>query len=232
MKKAFYVLATGKFKEYYQKLEKSFKHFNPTEELILFEEKDLPNDPQIYYRSAPYFAKKLFNDGYDAVVKLDTDQIITGNLSHLWDIEADVGTVLNDPSLPIKVWDISTYANNGLVVIKNKDFIDHWGKLCYSSHFNSYQYREQDLLSILTSDYFNYKVIWLDIYFNKVHGEWAKPFWPKTFIENNKIYANTPRGKKELVVVHFGGGHNAGDKMNYRIRFPEPVIKFIDNILK
>lgn len=228
MKKAFFVLATGKFKEYYQQLEKSFKHFNPDEELILFEEKDLPpNDPAIFYRSAPYFAKKLFDTGYDALVKLDSDQIITGNLSHLWDIDADVGTVLNDPSFPIQLWDIIPYFNNGLVILKNKDFVEHWLRLCYSPHFNTYQYREQDLLNILCSDYLNYKVWCLDLT-DKIYGEVGKPFWPKARMEGDKIMIEN----KQVMVIHFGGGWDAADKMNYKIRFQEPVIRYLDTLLK
>ena len=37
---------------------------------------------------------------------------------------------------------------------------------------------------------------------------------------------------KQVMVIHFGGGWEAADKMNYKIRFQPEVVTFIDRILK
>ena len=125
------------------------------------------------------------------------------------------------------MWDIKPYFNNGLNVFKSKDFVNHWSRLCYTPHFNTYQFREQDLLNILCSDYFNYKVRILDLD-DKVYGEFAKPVWKEARVEGDKIMVQD----KQLMVIHFSGGSNNPAKGNYRIKFQEDVSRFIDSILK
>ncbi|MEK6884941.1 MAG: hypothetical protein AABY22_35245, partial [Nanoarchaeota archaeon] len=182
----------------------------------------------IFYRATPYFTKKLMEEGYNEVCKLDADQVILGSLEDIWNGNFDVAVVRNDPSWPISVWDIThpSYYNNGLVVLKSKEFVDHWLKLCYSSHFNNYQYREQDFLTLLCSDYFNYKVKVLDTP-EKLYGEVAKPHWTKTTIKNNKVMID----QAQLYIYHAGGG-NIPNKMNYKIKFQPEVVKFLDRLVK
>ena len=173
----------------FNKLEKSFHHFHPNVELRRIDNPN-PEDKDFWYRATPVLAKKLFDEGFDTILKLDADQIITGSLIDIIEdkTDYDVAVVLNDPSFPIQVWDIFPYYNLGLVVLKSKAFVEHWLKLCFSEHFPKYQFREQDLLNILASNYHNYRVKILDQ--EKVYGEFAKPNWTKTFIKDDKIWFN------------------------------------------
>ena len=172
--------------------------------------------------------KELFDKGYDEICGLDIDQIITGDLSDIWEGDFDAGVVLNDPAYPIGVWDIShpNYYNNGLVVLKSKEFAYHWNRLC-NTHplYEHYRYGEQDILNILCSVYHNYKVKSLDAR-DKVYGESAKPMWAKSRLEGDRIMV----GEKHLCVIHWAGG--AGKNANMDILFPEDVCKFIRKITK
>ena len=112
----------------------------------------------------------------------------------------------------------------GLVVLRNKDFVEHWKRLCFTQHFLRFQFREQDILTLLCSDYFNYNVKLLDG--DKLYGEVAKPFWPKFRMIDGKVMFEG----KQLNVIHFGGG-NSPDKGNYRIRFDSEVVKYIDSLI-
>ena len=121
--------------------------------------------------------------------KLDADTVITGNLDHIWEGEFDVAVVNNsnpreDKAYPVRLWNINplAYVNCGFVVMKSKAFVDHWMGLCYSEHFNSYQFKEQDLLNIMVF-YMSqlvsgqYKVRFLDKS-DKWHGLISKGYWP------------------------------------------------------
>ena len=149
-KRCFYTIADNNNLPHYEKLKKSLAKFSDIE-LKLFDQKFVEefNDPKFYYRATPILAMKLFNEGYDEVCKLDADQIITGNIDDVWNGDFDAGVVLNNPEFPINCWDIRPYYNNGLIVLKSKEFVLHWFKLCQSEHFDRYQFREQDLMNIL-----------------------------------------------------------------------------------
>lgn len=217
---------------YYEMLKKSWEKFHPDIELRLYGEKEIReyDDPQFFYRATPIIASALIRD-YDTVLKMDADQILLDNISEILDVDADVGVVRNDPTyLAGQVWDIThpNYYNNGLVVIKSKEFVDHWKALCLSPHFNVYQHREQDILNILTSDYLNYNVFCLEDG-DFIYGEWAKPLWAKCKMEGNKVILPD---KKQLKVIHFSGGQASPDKGNYRLRFQKDVAKYIDSLVK
>src|SRR3990167_1136653 len=160
MKRVYFSLATGPYVPMFEMLKNSLRKFDKTTDLILFGEQDIrqSKDDLILYRAAPYFAKKLFEQGYTEVCKLDADQLILGNLDHIWEGDYDVAVVNNaNPrefkTYPVTVLDIHplSYVNAGFVVMRSEQFIDHWLKLCLSPHFNSYQMKEQDLLNILVS---------------------------------------------------------------------------------
>lgn len=230
MRKVVAVPSDTNHEEEFQKFVKSLRKFHSEEELpiIRFDgAKELPLDPHFFYRATPIIAKKLI-DEYDLVIKMDSDQIVCGDLSYLWsDDSFDVGVVMNDPNYPIPLWDISPgsrYYNNGLVVLRSKEFVDHWLRLCMSPHFGNYQFREQDLLNILCSDYHNYKVKWLEE--KDFYGEQAKPYWVQARVEGDKIMI----GPAELKVIHFGGG-NIPNKGNYRILFQKEVSDHITKLI-
>lgn len=222
--------ASEKNLKFYNQFEKSFKHFHPDVEVKRFDNPN-PNDKDFWFRVKPVIAKQLFDQGYEMLILADNDQIVLGSLSDVLDDteDYDVGVVLNDPTYPIQVWDIThpKYYNAGLVVLKSKEFADHWLKLCTGQHFNNYQFREQDFLTVLCSDYYNYKVKVLD---NpaKVYGEVAKPGWIQARIEDGKVMI----GSTQLCIYHSGGGSNSVDKGNYRLRFSDEVCKHIDGLIK
>lgn len=209
---------------FFTQFENSLRKFHSEEELPLLRVKGDPSDPFFWYRAAPLVIEPLLND-YETVIKCDADQIVTGNLSDIWtDTDYDVAVVLNDPNFQIRLWDIEPYFNNGLVAVRSMKFVKHWKRLCMSRHFNSYQFKEQDLLNVLCSDYHDYKVKCLDN--GKLYGEVAKPVWPQVKIEDGKFMVQG----KELCVIHFGGG-NVPDKGNYRIRFQPEVVKKIEELI-
>lgn len=211
--------------------EKSLRKFHPDIEVRRIDN-PTPGDKDFWYRAKPVIAVRLFDEGYERLILADADQIVLGSLADILDDkdEYDVGVVLNDPTYPIQVWDIRwPYFNNGLVVLKNKEFAKHWERLCYSQHFNNYQYREQDFLNMLASDYFNYKVKILEG--TKVYGEWGKPQWTTSYMKEDKIFTKMQDQERQLCIYHSGGG-NSPDKMNYRIRFPQEVSDYIDKLIK
>lgn len=206
----------------------SLRKFHPDIEVKVFD--NPTNDGNFWYRAKPIIASELFKEGYDVVIGADSDQIVLGSLSDVLDDtdDYDVGVVLNDPTWPIQVWDIThpRIFNNGLVVLKNKDFVEHWKRLCFSPHFNNYQYREQDLLTLLCSDYFNYKVKILDNQ-QKVYGEVVKSQWAQATLKDDKVML----GETQICMYHAGGG-NTPDKGNFRIRFKPEVVSYIDKLIK
>lgn len=219
-----FVPADNTHLEEFRKFENSLRKFHNEEDLPLLRFNNPSGDPRFWYRAKPVIARTLIQE-YECVIGFDADQIVTGDLSHIWEGDYDVATVLNDPSYPIQLWDIQPYFNNGLVVLKSEAFINHWYRLCLSSHFEKYQFREQDLLNILCSDYHNYKVKCLDLG-DKIHGEFAKPLWAKCELIGDKIMV----GDKQLCMIHFGGG-NIPNKGNYRIKFQPDVIKRIEQLI-
>ncbi len=226
----------------------SIRKFHSEEELpiIVYGQEQLEkiSDPNKFYKATPLFGRELIDD-YDLVLKLDSDQIITGPLNHILDIDDyDVGTVLNinriDPTMYglVSCFNISPqiYYNCGLVAMRSKRFVDHWFRLCMSDFFNSLQYREQDLLNILCY-YGDYKVRCFDRYdpvykSNRWNGLIAKGEGLKMVLRESKLIL--PRGKDSypdrdvtVCAYHWAGGKNE-KKMNYQTSFNEDVIAYFD----
>lgn len=242
-KRCFFVIADKNNLKYYEMLKNSLSKFHPNEELVIFSDQDIQatRDSQIFYRATPLFADILFKRGYTEVCKLDADQIITGDLSSIWETEYDVAVVNNSnprehKAYPVTVWNIHplSYLNNGLVVLNNPRFVSHWKNLCYSAHFDYYQMKEQDLLNIMVF-YGDYKVKFLDKD-KEFYGLASKGYWPDIILKDKELVlpANEEWNKtdKTIKVLHWAGGANAPDKMNYRIRFRPEVIKRLDWLTK
>lgn len=231
-----------------RKMIKSFHKFHPDIDVKVYEAEDVGNEAN-YYRSTPMFAKELIKD-YDLVLKLDADQIITGNLDYLFKEEYDVGTVLNfnrvDKKIygEVTVFDIppQSYVNCGLVAMRSKKFIDHWWVLCNTYHFQNLRYREQDLLNMMIH-YGDYVVECFD-FPNKVknyqawHGLISKGEYNKMIMRDGKLILpkskdRYPEVDKEIKVLHSAGGKTEpkiGD--SFRTLFSEDVIKYIDSLIK
>ena len=205
------------------------------------------DDRQFFYRATPIVAEKFIDD-YDMVLKLDADQIILGSLDFVLNSTGwDIGTVYNwnrvDPEKYglVQVWDVSPtqYFNCGFVAMRSKEFVLHWLQLCKSNHFDKYQYREQDLLNILTH-YGNYKVKCFDDYdmmyeYSAWHGLRVKGETMKMVLRDNKVILpkgddNYPVRDVEIKVWHEAGGNN-GTKGNYRLYFNEDMIAHIDYLV-
>ena len=240
-----FTVADSNNMKFYEMLKNSWNKFHPNIEINLIAGEDLQNrlkqDPFFFYRAKPVLAKEAFEKGYDTVVVLDVDQIITGDLSHTWESEFDVTVVQNsNPKeakiYPVQVWDIPpmAYVNCGYVVMKSKTFVDHWYSLCFSNHFNSYQFKEQDLLNILVF-YCGYNVNFLDSG-DKFHGLASKGYWMNIELKDGKLVlpqnSEWPQsGDKEICIIHFAGG-NDPTKGNYRIRFQDKVVAHLDYLTK
>lgn len=231
-----------------EKMINSFHKFHPEIEVIIYNEKDI-GDPINYYRSTPMFARNLIKK-YELVLKLDSDQFITGPLDYILKENYEIGCVMNynrvDPKKfgPVGVWDImpQEYMNAGFVAMKSERFILNWWRLCNSAHFDNVQYKEQDLLNILIH-YGDFKVECFD-YPNKVknyhawHGLVSKGEWSKMVMRDGKLILpkaqdNYPEEDKEIKVIHSAGGSQEkkiGD--SYRLYFSDEVCDYMEGLIK
>lgn len=248
MRKTFFTIADRNNLKYYELLKNSLSKFTDIPLKLIDEEKIKQlGDPHFFYRATPIIAKALFKQGYDEVCKLDCDQIILGNLDHIWEGDYDVAVVKNsnpreDKAYPIRLMDIHpfSYANCGFVFMKSEPFVEHWLKLCMSDHFQNFQFREQDLLNIMIfymGETFGgpYKVKFLDDS-DKWHGLVWKGYEPMVELRDGKciLPKNDEWNKedKEVVCWHVAGGNRPNNKMNYRLRFNEQVANYIDSLIK
>ena len=236
-----FTIADDNNQEYLKMFVNSLRKFHSEEELPLkvIGQKELQEIriDEKFYKMTPYIAKDLKE--YDLIAKFDCDQIVCGDLSHIWqDEDYDVGTVLNwnrvDPKTygEVAVWDVTApiYYNCGFVVMRSKEFIDHWWKLCDKPNIKNYRYREQDLLNILCY-YGNYKVKCFDDQ-KMWHGLIVKSEWNKLEMRGDEIICpkgqdGFPPDEKIIKMIHWGGGQN-GVKMNYKAYFKEDVIARLD----
>jgi hypothetical protein len=235
---------------YAKQMIKSFKHFHPNIHVYEVKGEELAelqkDDNNFFYRAAPTIARKLMASD-DVVIKLDADQICLGNMDFVFNGRYDVGTVLNinrvDPKEygQISITGVSPrdYYNCGLVVMKNRQFVNDWYELCHRPHFKNLQYGEQDILNILCH-YGKFRVTCFDNYdkhnaYYAWHGLVAKGETLRAYVEGGEVIippdkSQYPDTKTVLKMYHFAGGKNKV-KMNYRIYFTEEVIKFINDIL-
>lgn len=238
--------------KYFTMFKNSLRKFHSDKEidLLLWDDPKIAtyNDPIWFYRANPTIASEIL-DKYELIILMDCDQLILGPLDHILKGEYDIGTVLNINRVDPPVYGIvsfqglqpNEYVNNGLVAIRNnengKRFVKEWLRLCRSKYFHRLQYREQDILNVLVH-YGNYNVVCFDDY-NVVDGiyTWnglvAKGETMRSYMRGKDIVI--PPGDEDrypdreiiLKVMHWGGG-NQGNKMNYRLAFPEPVIHYIN----
>lgn len=234
-------------KKYYDRFIKSLRKFHSEEELPIFvwDENKIRsyNDPQFFYRQKPTIGRQLLKK-YDLVIGFDVDQIITGSLDYIINDESyDIAAPLNwnrvDPHIygAVTVWNISptAYLNCGLVAMRNREFVEKWFRLCFSGHFQSYKYKEQDLLNILAF-YFDWKVKNLDAE-DHWSGLISKGEMHRFEVKDDKLVCppnpdGFPNKEMEISVIHFAGGAGAMDKFDYyRAHCSEEVIKYLDGLI-
>jgi len=247
-----FTIADSNNMKYAKMMINSLHKFHPDLEVKIYGDKEIAKYQKIYphffYMATPIIAKELLKE-YDTVIKLDADQIVTGNLDFLLKSEGyDVGTVYNgNPSdfevygpITIQGVDPSEYYNCGLVILKNKDFVEHWLDLCKSKYFDRFQYKEQDFLNILCH-FGNYKVMCFDDFnpmynYRAWHGLRSKGEWHKITLQDDKLVLpksenKYPDADTEIKVLHWAGG-NLPNKLNYRLFFNEDVIERLDYLTR
>jgi lipopolysaccharide biosynthesis glycosyltransferase len=241
---AFLTIYDKKHGEHISMLRNSLKNFHPDIPLIEVQDEEIDSmgvpRPHVFYIAAPLFANKYL-EKYKTIIKLDSDQIITGSLKEvIEDPLYDVGCVYNYNRMDaqkfglISVWDVppQAYVNNGFVVLRSKEMVKHWITLCSRPNIVNYPMREQDILNIIAF-YGNYRVKMLDEGPNW-YGLAAKADWNTAVMKEGKIVI--PQSpiipmEKTLKVIHFAGGEQ-GAKMNYQAYFQPEVTEYIDSLIK
>lgn len=250
MKTCIFVIATESHAKLYEKLVNSIRKFHPDIEIIRYHDEDIKatKDPAIFYRATPYFAKKLMDQGYELVIKMDADSIVTGSLERVLQGNYEVGTVLNYNRVdPMRYGQISVgtvnpgaYYNCGFVAMTSKKFVEHWLRLCYTPHFDMLQYREQDLLNIITH-YGDYKVTCFDEFtpeYSAWHGLVAKGEGLKMIVKKGEIVLPAspdgyPKHDKLIKVLHNAGGSSERPIQDvYRTQFSEEVIHRLTELME
>jgi len=178
---AFLTRADNNNLKYYDMFANSLRKFHGPDEvdLLLWNEDKIIayNDPAWFYRASPTILLETI-DRYELCLAVDVDQIVMGNLDHIFNGDYDIGTVLNvnryDPSrygfVQFQGINPNEYYNNGLVAVRNntkgKEFLTEWNRLCHTKYFHRLQYREQDLLNVL-AHYGNYYVKCFELIFTE-----------------------------------------------------------------
>lgn len=244
MKRCFLTIYDQKNEPYAKIMKRSLQRFHPDIPLVEITEKELATcgipKPHIFYIATPFFTQRVMNE-YDEVIKIDADSIISHDLSHVWEMPFyDIGTVYNYSRSdvktygPVAVWDIApqVYYNNGFVVMRSKEMVDHWLTLCQKPNIINYKMREQDLLNIICH-YGNYRVQCLDEspYW---HGLTARGEWNKCVMKDGNIVLPStpdkyPRNDQIISVIHWAGGESQV-KMNYKSYFTEDVSSYLDTL--
>jgi len=230
-------------------LKNSLRKFHSEEELpfIHYNQGDMDEvkDPDKFYFSTPYFMKELVKE-YDTVIKMDCDQIVTGDLNYILnDAHYDVGTVYNwnrtDPQkyglVELATIPFNEYFNNGFVAVRNKDFVNEWWKQCRGRHFERMPFREQGFLNILTH-YGRFNTVCFDDHdlsynYSCWHGLRSKGEWLKIVLNDKKELVlpaakdEYPERDKIIKILHWAGGKDE-KKMHYRTSFTESVIERLD----
>lgn len=238
-----FVPADQNSRKYVTMMVNSLRKFHTEEELPVKIYDNPSPDPDFWYRATPIIAKELM-DEYETVVKMDSDMIVFDKLTDAFEGNFDIAVANNSnprdyANYPYQFLTISpfSYVNNGFVVIKNADFVNIWHDMCFSPLFPGLQMREQDVLNILVHSN-HYKIKRLDEgdsfwnlaskgYEPEVVLKDGKPFLPK-----GQAIEKWPDKDKWIKIWHSAGGQNAPDKMNFRIKFNEEVVKYIEELIK
>jgi hypothetical protein len=209
-------------------------------------------DEMFFYRQKPILMEPLL-DQYDLVVGFDADQLVLGDLNAILEAnDYDVGTVINYNRFDEKYFPLVEigrigippigYYNCGTVAIRSKKFCHEWVINCFSQEFNYCQYKEQDILNIMTH-FGNFNVRCFDM----ANGPEVKLNWfgiiskgelPRAEIKDDTVmvpkgFGSTPYppADVQLRIVHMGGG--AGSKKdNWSTFFSSEVMEHINKLIR
>lgn len=187
-------------------------------------------DQMFWFRQKPILMEALLNE-YELVVGFDNDQIIVGDLTSIIEAEDyDVGVVINWNRHDEKFYPIVemmrigvqpiAYYNCGLVASRSKKFVHTWLVDCFSQEFNFMQYKEQDVLNVLTH-FGNFNVRCFDMPNGEEdevswYGIVGKGEWARAVVEKDKVWVKKGEGSTpfppkdvQIRVLHMGGGSGA-----------------------
>lgn len=247
MRTIFYTIADKNNLVYAKMLRNSLRKFHPDIEFRSYGEEYIKNiniDPnKFYYLATPLVGHDLFKEGFEQIIKIDADSIVTGSLKHILENPFyDVGVVYNWNRIDPKTYgEISLltimpreYFNNGFVVMRNKEFVNDWLNSCGTQHFDRMPMREQGFLNLICHYGGRYKVNILDG--KNWHGMSSKGEWHRCIMKDGQMIL--PKGKdhypdedKVIKVIHWAGG-TGGVKMNYKVYFNEECIKYLDSLVR
>jgi len=266
-KKPLAILVTGIGDIYYDyslKMISSLKKTNPDIEkkadIKLYTAKDAerlgfptinPSEFKMRFMT-PIFINELMEE-YECVARLDSDMIITGDISHTWEGDFDVAVTQNASPRElvsqvqlmgknVSVWDVAPidYVNCGFVVVKSERFAKHWLRLCTPAR-QHYQFFEQDFLNILVF-YGDYNVRFLDREpNNKWHGLIVKGYASQIILKDKKLILPAKSGAdhdiwpgdydKEIIAYHFAGGAQPGKFDHLETIFQPEVREYIKSLI-
>lgn len=246
MKTIAFTVADKNNSAYAENLRKSFNKFHPDIEFRIYGDdycqKSLSQDKQFFYKQKPWIMRELI-DEYELVIGFDSDSVVTGKLDFILDGGYDIGVVNNFSNLDVQQYGVvstlniapQVYLNCGLVATTSKRFINHWWNLCSNQElFNSFRYREQDLLNIICY-YGDYNFSNFDLHGAGFYGLSGKDLWHEATVKNDELVVEFTDDKGKVVltrpikVIHVAGG-NTPNKMELSKYFNEKSYNFIKSL--
>lgn len=227
---------------------KSFKHFHPDIDLVVFKQAEIDElfstNPKLnFYNSKATFAKKLYNQ-YDLVVNIDADHLILGRLSEILVGDYDVAIPTNFNSWLNSGIGTTSFANTcgvfssnqlipfekyiqgGLIASTSKLFWDQYehASLNYSDLFGN---KENDILNILCH-MLPYNVKVLEGHWEYTHPDFECYYGCSSLARESQIVVNNgglELDGKPVKAYHFArGGVN---KPHPSELFTSSVVEFI-----
>lgn len=236
------------------KLVKTFKYFHSDTPFFVFGTNEINALNKKYHNRLswlclmPFIVKEMFNMGYETVVRIDADSIITGPiLDIVLESTADVMTVRNNndkglaskdgnPAVVFNGCAPDDYKNAGFVGINSQEFNNEWLKRSLNARPGAYTHGEQDILNeILQEKKFTEEC--LDRRETSRHMgisclDGKETYWDSLknlyVYHDEHIFSLAYKGK-DLLVIHQAGGHKK-DKMNFDELFSPGVAETLRSL--